>query len=149
MSPISSGESNFFAGEVVEADEQGCRDPHSGRHRAAGAAERQGEQPGRPASGVIAVRPEAISLGAAEGLDYRFTGRVQNKIYLGDQTEFSIATAELGDILVRAANSSRARGGRAGAGGRDHAGLAAEQRAGARRRLTIRQGIEFRRTGQT
>ena len=57
-------------------------------------------------SGVIAVRPEAISLGAAEGLDYRFTGRVQNKIYLGDQTEFSIATAELGDILVRAANSS-------------------------------------------
>src|SRR6516162_2543856 len=57
-------------------------------------------------SGVIAVRPEAITLGPADGLDYRFAGRVQNRIYLGDQTEFSIQTAELGDILVRAANSS-------------------------------------------
>ena len=57
-------------------------------------------------SGVIAVRPEAITLGVADGLDYRFSGRVQNRIYLGDQTEFSIATTELGDILVRAANSS-------------------------------------------
>jgi ABC-type spermidine/putrescine transport systems, ATPase components len=84
----------------------GGRDPHPGRHRAAGAAERQGSSLAGRQSGVIAVRPEAISLGAAEGLDYRFAGRVQNKIYLGDQTEFSIATAELGDILVRAANSS-------------------------------------------
>jgi len=57
--------------------------------------------------GVIAVRPEAISLGDHASLDYRFAGRVQNRIYLGDQTEFSIATSELGDVLVRAPNSSR------------------------------------------
>ena len=56
---------------------------------------------------MIAVRPEAISLGGDGSLDYRFSGKVQNRIYLGDQTEFSIATAELGDILVRAPNSSR------------------------------------------
>jgi hypothetical protein len=33
---------------------------------------------------------------------------VQHRIYLGDQTAFSIATSELGDILVRAPNTSRA-----------------------------------------
>ena len=34
----------------------------------------------------------------AQAIHGRFTGRVQNKIYLGDQTEFSIATAELGGV---------------------------------------------------
>ena len=58
-----------------------------------------------PCSGVIALRPEIVeiwdSAGAAPALDYRFRGRVQNRIYLGDQTEFSIAVPELGELLVR------------------------------------------------
>jgi len=33
---------------------------------------------------------------------------VQNRIYLGDQTEFNIETSELGTVLVRAPKASRA-----------------------------------------
>jgi spermidine/putrescine transport system ATP-binding protein len=105
------GESNFFAGEVVAADERGAAiRTTAGIVLQAPLSARGASLAGR-LSGVIAVRPEAIVLGAAaggaaDGLDYRFAGRVQNRIYLGDQTEFSIATAELGDVLVRAANSS-------------------------------------------
>jgi spermidine/putrescine transport system ATP-binding protein len=100
------GESNFFAGEVVAADERGAaiRTP-AGVLLSAPLSARGASLAGRQ-NGVIAVRPEAITLGGAENLDFRFTGRVQNRIYLGDQTEFSIATAELGDILVRAPNAS-------------------------------------------
>jgi spermidine/putrescine transport system ATP-binding protein len=36
------------------------------------------------------------------GYDCALDGRIQNRIYLGDQTEFSIATATLGSLLVRA-----------------------------------------------
>ncbi len=102
------GESNFFAGEVVAASEReaAIRTP-AGIVLAAPLSARGGSLAGQP-RGVIAVRPEAIALGATEDVDYRFAGRVQNRIYLGDQTEFSIATSELGDVLVRAANTSPA-----------------------------------------
>src|SRR5262249_28163008 len=102
------GESNFFGGEVVEANEAGAAIRTSaGIVLKAPLSPRGGSLAGQRL-GVIAVRPEAIALGSEESLDYRFVGRVQNRIYLGDQTEFSIATEELGDILVRAPNSSRA-----------------------------------------
>src|SRR5262249_3146859 len=100
------GESNLFAGPLAGVAEGGAsvRTPTglvlSGRC-----------PPGAPglagtAAAVIAVRPEAIRLWPADGaapggLDCRLAGRVQNRIYLGDQTEYSIGTAELGDVLVR------------------------------------------------
>jgi spermidine/putrescine transport system ATP-binding protein len=101
------GESNFFAGEVVAADAKGATIRTSAGIVLAAPLSASGASLAGQARGVIAVRPEAISLGGDESLDYRFSGKVQNRIYLGDQTEFSIATAELGDILVRAPNSSR------------------------------------------
>jgi len=102
------GESNFFSGEVVEASDSGAAIRTSaGIVLAAPLSARGASLAGQP-RGVIAVRPEAIALGSEEALDYRSTGRVQNRIYLGDQTAFSIATSELGDILVRAPNTSRA-----------------------------------------
>jgi spermidine/putrescine transport system ATP-binding protein len=102
------GESNFFPGEVVQAGDDGATiRTLAGIVLAAPLSARGGSLAGQ-ARGVIAVRPEAIALGGEAAFDYRFTGRVQNRIYLGDQTEFSIATSELGDILVRAPNTSRA-----------------------------------------
>ena len=101
------GESNFFAGEVVEADAKGAAIRTSAGIVLAAPLSASGASLAGQSRGVIAVRPEAILLGTDAAMEYRFTGRVQNRIYLGDQTEFSIATAELGDILVRAPNSSR------------------------------------------
>jgi hypothetical protein len=78
---------------------------------------------GRPLAvggrGVVAVRPEAIRLwpgalpdtAVAAGLggpSFHLAGTVRNRIYLGDQTEFSIATGATGDILVRIAKDGAA-----------------------------------------
>jgi len=108
------GESNFFAGDVVATDAAGAtiRTPSgitlSGPY-AAGGQTLDGQK-----RGVIAVRPEVMHLwrnGApadAAELDCTVQGRIENRIYLGDQTEFSIATAALGTILVRAGKTSGA-----------------------------------------
>jgi spermidine/putrescine transport system ATP-binding protein len=100
------GESNLFAGPIAALAEAGA----SVRTRT-GLVLSGRCPPGAPAlagtgEAVIAVRPEAIRLWPAdrpapEGLDCRLAGRVHNRIYLGDQTEYSIGTAELGDVLVR------------------------------------------------
>jgi len=102
------GESNFFEGEVIAADRSGAtiRTP-AGVVLSAPYSAIGGTLEGRP-RGVVAVRPEVIQLWtgaappAAADLACRLVGQVHNRIYLGDQTEYSISTAELGAVLVRA-----------------------------------------------
>ncbi|GIK99382.1 MAG: polyamine-transporting ATPase [Alphaproteobacteria bacterium] len=108
------GESNFFPGSVVAADTAGARLRTTsglvlhGRHAPGGAGLAGADQ------GVIAVRPEVVELWHpadrvdAAAYDAVVTGRIQNRIYLGDQTEFSVATAELGPVLVRAPKTAAA-----------------------------------------
>jgi spermidine/putrescine transport system ATP-binding protein len=111
------GESNFIVGEIVEA----AGDRATLRSRAGLAFSAPCSAGGAPLApampGVIAVRPEAIRLWPADAkpadtadLACAVAGRVQNRIYLGDQTEFNIATSELGDILVRIGKESSAMG---------------------------------------
>jgi spermidine/putrescine transport system ATP-binding protein len=66
---------------------------------------------------VVAVRPEEIGIRAeasgrresrADEWDVTLAGRVVNRIYLGDQTEFSVMTERLGQILVRAPKNAAA-----------------------------------------
>jgi spermidine/putrescine transport system ATP-binding protein len=108
------GESNFFVGEVVAADRSGASIRTAAgivltAPYAAGAQTLEGQP-----RGVIAVRPEVIRLwhdglpGDIGEMACAIRGRIQNRIYLGDQTEFSIATTEFGDILVRAGKDAGA-----------------------------------------
>src|SRR5262245_22184553 len=108
------GESNFFAGEVVAADRASASiRTEAGivltASYAAGAPTLEGQR-----RGVIAVRPEVISLwrdampADIGEMACAIRGHIQNRIYLGDQTEFSIATTEFGDILVRAGKDAGA-----------------------------------------
>jgi spermidine/putrescine transport system ATP-binding protein len=110
------GESNFISGEVVAADhDRATIRTRSGMTLSAPYAA-GGQALAASGTGVIAVRPEAIRLWPAESaagpaeLACAIAGRVQNRIYLGDQTEFSIATAELGNILVRIGKEDFVRG---------------------------------------
>ncbi|MGE0119414.1 MAG: ABC transporter ATP-binding protein [Dongiaceae bacterium] len=102
------GQSNFFSGDVVAADGLGATIRTAGGLTLAAPYAAGGRPLNGQARAVIAVRPEAVRLwqgGAAidaAGLACTVKGRIQNRIYLGDQTEFSIATAELGDVLARA-----------------------------------------------
>jgi spermidine/putrescine transport system ATP-binding protein len=108
------GQSNFFAGDVVAADAHGATiRTASGvtltAPYASGARPLDGE-----ARAVIAVRPEVVRLWNGRtpvdtgDLACAIKGRIQNRIYLGDQTEFSISTAELGDVLARAGKDTGA-----------------------------------------
>ncbi len=116
------GESNFFAGEVVALDQRGAslRTPAGLTLNAALAGGAAGLA--RGGRGVVAVRPEVVDLwDAAEardtaGYDCVLDGRIQNRIYLGDQTEFSIATATFGTLLVRAPKTASAVAGGLGQG---------------------------------
>jgi spermidine/putrescine transport system ATP-binding protein len=105
------GQSNFFGGRLVEAGPSGARirtdsgieiaAPYPGTASGLNGSERA----------VIAVRPEVIGLwpaaAQAERLcDIAVPGRILNRIYLGDQTEFSVASEGLGEVLVRAFKTS-------------------------------------------
>jgi glycine betaine/proline transport system ATP-binding protein len=102
------GESNFIPGEVVSAESDRATIRTKSGITLTAPYSAAGQMLATAAPGVIAVRPEAIRLWPAESnagdggeLACAVSGRVQNRIYLGDQTEFSIVTADLGDILVR------------------------------------------------
>jgi spermidine/putrescine transport system ATP-binding protein len=107
------GQSNFFAGRLLEAGAQSARirtdsglelsAPYPATSPGLNGAERA----------VIAVRPEVIGIwpeaaSAGGRSDVAVAGRILNRIYLGDQTEFSVASEALGEVLVRAPKTSEA-----------------------------------------
>jgi spermidine/putrescine transport system ATP-binding protein len=107
------GQSNFFAGRLVEAGPEGARirtetgleigAPYPATSSGLNGSERA----------VIAVRPEVIGIWPAAASaggsgDFVVPGRILNRIYLGDQTEFSVASEGLGEVLVRASKTSAA-----------------------------------------
>ncbi|MDF2764476.1 MAG: putative polyamine transporter ATP-binding protein [Rhodospirillales bacterium] len=107
------GQSNFFAGRLVEAGPGGARIRTDGGLEIA--APYPASAPGLNGAerAVIAVRPEVIGIVPAETpartlFDFAVPGRILNRIYLGDQTEFSVASEALGEVLVRASKTSEA-----------------------------------------
>ncbi|MEZ5832926.1 MAG: ABC transporter ATP-binding protein, partial [Dongiaceae bacterium] len=94
------GESNFLSGKVASADATGASLAIAGGLVLKARWSAEGEHLPVGAEGVVAVRPEVIGLWpvgrAPGGLDLARQGKVRNRIYLGDHTEFSIHLAELG-----------------------------------------------------
>ncbi len=100
------GESNFLPGRVCELAEGSAAIRLEDGTVLAAPLSAGGQGLAREASATIAIRPEAIGLwpaggSAPEGLDYRFEGRIDNRIYLGDQTEYSLSSPLLGRLLAR------------------------------------------------
>jgi spermidine/putrescine transport system ATP-binding protein len=92
------GKSNFLAGTVAAVTEAGVdvsvagRMFH-GRRLKAGLPLRPGER------AVLTVRPELVRLGPP-GVGTVPSGRVLNRIFLGEHTEYLVRTAALGDLLA-------------------------------------------------
>jgi spermidine/putrescine transport system ATP-binding protein len=104
------GESNLFAGEVTSA--QGS-DVVVRLDNGIALAARSATVIGLAAGGraTVVVRPEAVRLWPAadtgpEGLDHRFEGRIENRIYLGEATEVALTSAALGRMLARVPKSA-------------------------------------------
>jgi len=99
------GKSNFFAGAIAECDrERGAVRLANGRVLA-GRRPKGGQTLTPGQRGAIAVRPELIQVMAAKAVtddtvDVAAPGRVKNRIFLGEHTEYLIGTEELGDILA-------------------------------------------------
>jgi spermidine/putrescine transport system ATP-binding protein len=101
------GESNFLAGELLDAGAAAVT-LRTSSGVVVSAPRLPGGAPPTGAGGwVVALRPEAIGIRGSPGpgrpaaWDIQVPGRVINRIYLGDQTEFNVMTDLLGNILVR------------------------------------------------
>jgi len=105
------GETNFFTGEVVERTTafMSLRTESGMIMRAL--YSKNGQQINGADNVVVAVRPEVIRLHRANDATKQrdetisIQGRIHNRIYLGDQTEFSVHTDDFGEVLVRVPKS--------------------------------------------
>ena len=109
------GESNFLSGELLRLEETGITIRTASGVIVSAPRLADGAPAGPGEGWVVAVRPEVIGIrGAAGGAgrmpadqwDIRASGRVVNRIYLGDQIEFSVMTDLLGQLLLRAPKSA-------------------------------------------
>ncbi|MGD9507105.1 MAG: ABC transporter ATP-binding protein [Geminicoccaceae bacterium] len=98
------GKSNFVTGRVAAVGGQMAEIAGSGpplHGRMAGGALR----PGDPA--VLSVRPEMVRL-AAEGGEGSLVGRILNRIFLGEHTEYLVRTEIYGEFLALVPRSAEA-----------------------------------------
>jgi len=98
------GKSNFVAGQVAAVSGDVAAIATSGQSlhgRMPGGSLRPGD------AAVLSVRPEMIRLVAARGQDM-LAGRVLNRIFLGEHTEYLVTTGELGHFLVLVPRSAEA-----------------------------------------
>jgi len=107
------GQSNFFSGHLLEAGPDGARIRTETGIEIAAPYPPTAVRLNEADRAVIAVRPEVIGLWpeptrAENTCDIVVRGRILNRIYLGDQTDFSVASDMLGEVLVRASKTSEA-----------------------------------------
>jgi spermidine/putrescine transport system ATP-binding protein len=98
------GKTNFFTGEVMETDGSNIS-VRTGSGTVLKGRKVAGALPlARGSRASIAVRPELIVVGPAQAsgieADITVAGQVKNRIFLGEHTEYLIATEGFGDVLV-------------------------------------------------
>ncbi|MDT8343426.1 MAG: ABC transporter ATP-binding protein [Thermohalobaculum sp.] len=94
------GKSNFIPGTVAGPD--ALRDAHGrvfgGQHPATAS------RPADGAKAVLAIRPEAVAIlpegTPADGFDIALAGRIRNRIFLGEHTEYLLAVEGVGAMLA-------------------------------------------------
>ena len=111
------GTSNFMDATVVEGDGDGRVVVRT--DRGLSLRGRITDPDARPTAGdvvVVVTRPERLEVvpeeeatAAAPGTA-QIRGRVQQGTYLGDQTEYRVATEEAGEVIVRHQNAAGAGG---------------------------------------
>ncbi|MDX1422233.1 MAG: ABC transporter ATP-binding protein [Kiloniellales bacterium] len=115
------GKSNFFEGEVVEANGAGARIRTADGRVFAGRNPKGGGALKARSPAALAIRPELIYMAApGEGapfeVDVEARARIKNRIFLGDQTEYLVEAEGFGEVLVRAPKRAEARTGGFNAG---------------------------------
>jgi len=98
------GKSNFFSGEVVETNGASVTVKFDSGQVLTGKQPIQAPDLANGSKASIAVRPEMISIKSADETDtsssIAIKGRVMNRIFLGEHSEYLVATEGYGDVMV-------------------------------------------------
>jgi spermidine/putrescine transport system ATP-binding protein len=98
------GKTNFFSGDVVDVGDPDITVKSSSGQVFVGAQPKGAPRLVSGSKACVAVRPEMISISttgeAINGNGVAIQGRVMNRIFLGEHSEYLIATEEYGDVLV-------------------------------------------------
>jgi spermidine/putrescine transport system ATP-binding protein len=98
------GKTNFFSGEVIDVSDPNITVKSSSGQVFVGAQPKGASPLVSGSKACIAVRPEMISISTTaetiNGNAIAIQGRVMNRIFLGEHSEYLIATEEFGDVLV-------------------------------------------------
>jgi len=98
------GKTNFFSGEVVDSNGTSVSVKSVSGQVLVGLQPKSAAALANKSKASIAVRPEMISISAADepnqNSNVAIQGQVMNRIFLGEHSEYLIATEGYGDVLV-------------------------------------------------
>ena len=98
------GKTNFFTGEVIDVSDLNITVKSESGQAFVGTQPKGAPTLANGSKACVAVRPEMISIASAaetiNGTSVAIPGRVMNRIFLGEHSEYLIATEDYGDVLV-------------------------------------------------
>lgn len=98
------GKTNFFDGQVTASSDAGISVKSPSGQILVGVAAKGAPNLANGSQASVAVRPEMISISAAgdaiDSTKIAIKGQVMNRIFLGEHSEYLIATEGCGDVLV-------------------------------------------------
>jgi spermidine/putrescine transport system ATP-binding protein len=98
------GKTNFFTGEVIDVSDLNITVKSESGQAFVGTQPKGAPTLTNGSKACVAVRPEMISISTTaetiNGTSVAIPGRVMNRIFLGEHSEYLIATEEYGDVLV-------------------------------------------------
>jgi len=104
------GKSNFFDGTVEEVDNDGATVLLTNGRVFWGRHSKNGRALSKGTSAAVTVRPERVEIyqasRTADETGSVLQGRVKNRIYLGEQTEYVVDVKGFGDVLVMSSKKS-------------------------------------------
>ncbi|MBT4891031.1 MAG: ABC transporter ATP-binding protein [Rhodospirillales bacterium] len=98
------GKSNFFEGDVVDVNAGSYSIKSATGQVFSGFGSKGAPALVKGGKASIAVRPELLSIGSADGgnidADVKILGQIKNRIFLGEHTEYLVECEGLGEVLV-------------------------------------------------
>jgi spermidine/putrescine transport system ATP-binding protein len=98
------GKTNFFSGEVVDTNDSRVTIKSGSGQVLVGTQPNGAVRMARGSKACVAIRPEMISITAENGssnfTNFAIQGQVVNRIFLGEHSEYLVATEGCGDVLV-------------------------------------------------
>jgi spermidine/putrescine transport system ATP-binding protein len=98
------GKTNFFDGEVIDSNDSGVNVKSQSGQVLAGTQPKGAPSLSKGSKACIAVRPEMISItsvnDSSSSAGSTINGQVMNRIFLGEHSEYLVATEGYGNVMV-------------------------------------------------